>query len=163
MVASIRKSARGGDYEDAIQWLVDAGLIHKSYLVETLKFPVNAYANHHMFKIFLLDVGLLCAQSHLSPKTILEGDLLFVEFKKAFTENFVTQERIARAHSELYYWASEGVAEVDFLVEEEHGITPLKVKAGVSPKKKRLLVYGQKYAPARLVRTTAMNANATER
>lgn len=153
----IRESARGRDYEEAIQWLADAGLIHKSYLVESPKFPLSAYADNNIFKLFLLDVGLLGAQSNLSPQTIIEGDLLFTEFKGALTENYVAQELIATQQQEPYYWRSEGIAEVDFLIEEEHDIYPLEVKAGANSKKKSLLVYNQKYAPSKLLRTTTMN------
>lgn len=155
--AAIRKSARGRDYEEAIQWLSDAGLIHKSYLVESPKFPLSAYADTNVFKIFLADVGLLGAQSSLSPQTIIDGDLLFTEFKGALTENYVAQELIATKHKQPYYWASEGIAEVDFLIEEDHAIYPLEVKAGASQKKKSLLVYNQKYAPSKLLRASTMN------
>ncbi|VHO02624.1 AAA family ATPase [Candidatus Rhabdochlamydia sp. T3358] len=155
--AAIRKSARGRDYEEAIQWLLDAGLIHKSYLVESPKFPLSAYADNNIFKIFLADVGLLGAQSNLSPQTVIGGDLLFTEFKGALTENYVAQELIATKYKEPYYWTSEGTAEVDFLIEEDHGIYPLEVKAGASQKKKSLLVYNQKYAPSKLIRATTMN------
>ncbi len=155
--AAIRKSARGRDYEEAIQWLADAGLIHKSYLVESPKFPLSAYADNDVFKIFLADVGLLGAQSNLSPQIIIDGDLLFMEFKGALTENYVAQELIAAKHKNPYYWASEGTAEIDFLIEEEHEIYPLEVKAGISQKKKSLLVYNQKYTPSKLIRATAMN------
>jgi len=155
--AAIRKSARGRDYEEAIQWLSDAGLIHKSYLVESPKFPLSAYADNNVFKIFLADVGLLGAQSNLSPQVIIDGNLLFTEFKGALTENYVAQELTATKHKELYYWTSEGTAEVDFLIEEEHEIYPVEVKAGTSQKKKSLLVYSQKYTPSRLIRATAMN------
>lgn len=155
--AAIRKSARGRDYEDAIQWLADAGLIHKSYLVQSPKFPLSAYADNNVFKIFLADVGLLGAQSNLSSQTVIDGDLLFTEFKGALTENYVAQELIAAKHRNPYYWASEGMAEIDFLIEEEHEIYPLEVKAGLSQKKKSLLVYNQKYTPSKLIRTTAMN------
>jgi uncharacterized protein len=155
--AAIRKSARGRDYEDAIQWLADAGLIYKSYLVESPKFPLSAYADSNVFKIFLADVGLLGAQSNLSPQIIIDGDRLFTEFKGALTENYVAQELIAAKHKNPYYWASEGTAEIDFLIEEEHEIYPLEVKAGESQKKKSLLVYNQKYTPSKLIRATAMN------
>ena len=155
--AAIRKSARRRDYEVAIQWLSDAGLIHKSYLIESPKFPLSAYADNHAFKIFLLDVGLLGAQSNLSPKIIIDGNLLFTEFKGALTENYVAQELRATRQKKLYYWASAGTAEVDFLIEEDHGIHPLEVKAGSSSKKKSLIVYNQKYAPNKLFRTTTMN------
>lgn len=152
--AAIRQSARGRDYEDAIQWLLDAGLIYKSHLIETPKFPLSAYVDNNIFKIFLVDVGLLGAASSLSPHTIIDGNLLFTEFKGALTENFIAQELVAK---KLYYWASAGTAEIDFLLESEHEIYPLEVKSGNSQKKKSLLVYGNKYSPSKLLRTTLMN------
>ncbi|HEV7736876.1 MAG TPA: DUF4143 domain-containing protein, partial [Chlamydiales bacterium] len=155
--AAIRQSARGRDYEEAIQWLVDAGLIHKSYLVDSPKFPLSAYADNTIFKIFLSDVGLLGAQSNLSPQVIIDGDALFTEFKGALTENYVAQELIATKNQEPYYWTSEGIAEVDFLLEDAHAIYPLEVKSGESQKKKSLMVYGQKYVPSKLIRTSLMN------
>ncbi len=155
--AAIRKSARGRDYEEAIQWLEDAGLIHKSHLVEIPRFPLSAYADINTFKIFLIDVGLLGAQSNLSFQTIIEGNLLFTEFKGSLTENFIAQELIATQNRELYYWTSEATAEIDFLVEGDHDIYPLEVKAGNSQKKKSLLVYGSKYSPSKLIRASLMN------
>lgn len=155
--AAIRKSARGRDYEEALQWLSDAGLIHKSYRVQAPKFPLSAYADTNIFKVFLVDVGLLGAQSSLSPQTVIDGDLLFTEFKGALTENYVAQELIATRHQELYYWASEGTAEIDFLLETDHTICPLEAKAGASHKKKSLLIYGQKFSPSQLVRASTMN------
>lgn len=155
--AAIRKSARGRDYEEAIQWLSDAGLIHKSYLVGSPKFPLSAYADNNTFKIFLADVGLLGAQSNLSPQIIIDEELLFTEFKGALTENYVAQELIATQYKQPYYWISEGTAEIDFLIEKEREIYPLEVKAGTSQKKKSLLVYNQKYAPSKLIRATTMN------
>lgn len=155
--AAIRKSARGRDYEESIQWLSDAGLIHKSYLVETPKFLLSAYADNNIFKIFLADVGLLGAQSNLSSQMVIDGDELFTEFKGALTENYVAQELVATKQKELYYWTSEGIAEVDFIIEEDHKIWPLEVKAGSSQKKKSLLVYKQKYDPSRLLRSNTMN------
>ncbi len=155
--AAIRKSARGRDYEDAIQWLSDAGLIHKSYLASSPKLPLSAYADNNAFKIFLLDVGLLGAQSNLSPQVVIDGNELFTEFKGGLTENYVAQELIAAGHKGLYYWTSEGIAEVDFLIDDESAIYPLEVKAGTNHKKKSLLVYNQKYVPSKSIRTTAMN------
>lgn len=155
--AAIRKSARGRDYEEAIQWLSDAGLIHKSYLVETPKFPLSAYVDNNIFKIFLADVGLLGAQSNLSPQVLIEGNLLFTEFKGSFTENYVIQELLATRDKNPNYWASEGTAELDFLFEEKNEIYPLEIKAGSSQKKKSLLVYNQKYHPSKLIRTSLMN------
>ncbi|MDP1834620.1 MAG: DUF4143 domain-containing protein [Chlamydiales bacterium] len=155
--SAIREGARGRAYEEAIQWLVDAGLIHKSYLVETPKFPLSAYADNNAFKVFLADIGLLGAQSNLSPQIIIDGDALFTEFKGALTENYVAQELIAANQKTPYYWTSEGTAEIDFLIEEDHNIYPLEVKAGTSQKKKSLRVYNEKYTPSKLLRASTMN------
>ncbi|MDN3508309.1 MAG: AAA family ATPase [Simkaniaceae bacterium] len=155
--STIKKSARGREYETAIQWLIDAGLISKSSLVESPKLPLSAYAKHDIFKIFLLDIGLLGAQSNLSPKTVIEKDLLFTEFKGALTENFVAQEFKLQDRQSLYYWASNGTAELDFLLESDHAIYPLEVKAGSSKRKKSLLVYNSKYSPKITCRTSLMN------
>jgi len=104
-----------------------------------------------------MDVGLLGAQSNLSPQIIIDGSLLFTEFKGALTENYIAQELIASRRQALYYWTSAGVAEVDFIMEENHNVYPLEVKAGESQKKKSLLIYNQKYAPSKLIRATTRN------
>lgn len=153
----IRKSARSREYEEAIQWLNDAGLIYKCTCVETPKFPLSAYADTDTFKVYLFDVGLLGAQSSLAPQTVIEGNELFTEFKGALTENFVAQELKVSLRQRHYYWTSAGTAEVDFLVEGENTVIPLEVKAGATQKKKSLLVYGEKYKPSTLCRTTLMN------
>lgn len=155
--SAIRKSARGRDYEEAIQWLIDAGLIYKSYQIETPKLPLNAYADHDIFKLFMLDVGLLGAKSSLHETVILENDRLFTEFNGALTENFVAQELRSLGRRELFYWNSQGTAEVDFVVEENNDIYPLEVKAGANSKKKSLLSYQNKYKPNVLSRATLMN------
>jgi len=143
--SAISKSARARGYETSIQWLADAGLIIRSYNITTPKLPLNAYANKQAFKIFMLDVGLLGAISKLDPRVILQGNKLFTEFKGALTENYVAQELHINHFKELYYWTSEGTAEVDFLISIERQIFPLEVKAGVSKQMKSLVIYGNKY------------------
>ena len=155
--SNIRKSARSRDYEDAIAWLVDAGLLLKSSCIITPKLPMKAYANHNIFKLFLLDIGLLGASARVSARSLIEGDALFTEFKGALTENYVAQELIASANIDLYYWTSTGTAEVDFIIQIENTILPLEVKAGVSSKKKSLLSYADKYQADILLRSTLMN------
>jgi predicted AAA+ superfamily ATPase len=155
--SAIRQSARGRDYEEAIQWLIDAGLIHKSCHMHTPQLPISAYTDEHIFKLFSLDVGLLGAQSRLSAQTVIQGNQLFVEFKGALTENFVAQELISANHDKLYYWTSSGTAEVDFIISCEDKILPLEVKAGQSTNKKSLLSYENKYQPAQLSRASLMN------
>lgn len=154
--SAIRKSARGREYEAAIQWLAEAGLIYKSYNISTPKLPLTAFANKNAFKVFLLDVGLLAAMSHIPAKSVIDENALFSEFHGAFTENYIAQELSAKQNP-LFYWTSEGIAEVDFILEHDMHIFPLEVKAGISRKKKSLLVYGEKYHPKTLLRASLMN------
>ena len=142
---AISKSARASYYEAAVQWLVDAGLIVKSYRVSVPNLPLNTYADRHAFKVFVLDTGLLGAMSGLDPDVLLKDNQLFKEFKGALTENYVTQELYNAHDDDLHYWTSTGIAEVDFITAFKQKIYPLEVKASVSKQKKSLLVYGKKY------------------
>jgi hypothetical protein len=143
--SAIRKSARASGFETSIQWLKSAGLILKTHRISTPKLPLDAYADKEAFKLFLLDVGLLGAMSKLDPRILLEGDRLFQEFKGALVENFVATELHDEHFNELYYWASEGIAEVDFVVSREQRVFPLEVKSGFSKKKKSLAAYDEKF------------------
>ncbi|HXF28687.1 MAG TPA: DUF4143 domain-containing protein, partial [Chlamydiales bacterium] len=140
------KSARAREFETSIQWLKSAGLISKANHISIPKLPLDAYSDKQAFKVFLLDVGLLGAMSKLDPRIILEGDHLFQEFKGSLTENFVATELHDKHFDGLYYWTSEGIAEVDFVISTEQHIFPLEVKAGFSKKKRSLLVYDEKFA-----------------
>ena len=155
--SAIKSSARGREYEESIQWLLDAGLIYKSHHISKPGLPLDGYVDHNIFKLFLLDVGLLGAQNNLSAKTIIEGDQLFTEYKGSLTENFVAQQLVSEQGYGLYYWTSNGTAEVDFIIEAEQKIYPLEVKAGQSRKKKSLLIYGEKYPNSVLLRINLMN------
>lgn len=157
MFSAVRHGARAREYEIAIQWLVDAGVIYKSHCLNIAKLPLDAYCNRNIFKVYLLDVGLLAAMSRISQRTFVEAEGIFQEFKGAFVENFVAQELTAVRGETLYYWASQGVAEVDFVVAFEEKIYPLEVKAGIDKRKKSLLVYDQKYSPPVLSRASLMN------
>lgn len=153
----ISKNARTRNYNESIQWLVDAGLVYKSYNIKTPKLPLSAYKEDNIFKLFLLDTGLLGALLNLSSKTIVEKNKLFSEYNGAFNENYVAQELIANNHKELYYWTSKTSAEVDFIIYHNEQIFPLEVKAGISTKKKSLKVYGEKYQDKFLHRATLRN------
>ncbi|MHB1949115.1 MAG: ATP-binding protein [Gammaproteobacteria bacterium] len=152
----IRSGARARDYEEAIQWLLDAGLIYKNLNTETVKIPLSAYTKSNIFKLFLLDVGLLGALNRLSAKTIITDNMLFIEYKGSLTENYVAQELIAQGQ-QLCYWTSQGIAELDFLVESLEHIFPLEIKAGMSEKKRSLIVFGEKYKIDTLCRGTLRN------
>lgn len=155
---ALRKSARAREYESALQWLDDAGLIHKSYYLPTPKLPFDAYAKKDFFKIYMLDVGLLGSMSRLPPKVILEGDRLFQEFAGALAENYVAQSLVAsNTQAGLYYWTSEGIAELDFVTLIGGSVVPLEVKAGVGRGKKSLLVFQKKYKPQKICRASLRN------
>jgi hypothetical protein len=155
--SAIKKSARARDYEESLQWLVDAELIYKAHQVGTPKLPLKNYREPEVFKVYLLDVGLLGAMCRLPARVIVEGDQLFVEFKGLFTENYVGQALKEAYGAPLYYWSSEREAEVDFLFEHEGKLFPLEVKSGTSTKKKSLLVYQERYHPTVLSRSSLMN------
>lgn len=155
--AAIAETARGREYEEAIQWLTDAGLIYRSHLVSTPKIPLTSYQDPHAFKIFLIDIGLLGAMVKISPSIIIAGHALFTEFKGAFTENYVAQTLMAKEPHEVNYWASTGTAEIDFICHYDNALYPLEVKAGNSRKHKSLSVYDKKYQPSALTRTNLLN------
>ena len=144
--SAVREKGRAREFEVALQWLMEAGLIYKVPLISTPKIPLSAYADLQAFKIYLLDVGLLGAMSNLSAKTILHNHELFQEFRGAITENYVAQELVHSQYS-LFYWTSEGKAEIDFIIEQDDSIYPIEVKSGNSSKKKSLRVYGDMYHP----------------
>ena len=117
--------------------------------------PLNAYREPTSYKLFLVDIGLLCAMSELEPGVLLRGDSLFTEFKGALTEQYVQQELAAETAYSLYYYASEkSTYEVDFLTQKDGGIAPLEVKAGENLKSHSLKVFHDKYHPARSFRTS---------
>jgi predicted AAA+ superfamily ATPase len=155
--SAIRKSGRGRDYEIALQWLLDAGLIYKSYNISTPKIPLDAYANTNIFKVFLLDVGLLGAMSRLSADTLINGNAIFTHFYGALVENYVTQQLQCKFPGDLYYWTSPGKAEVDFVFSFNDNIYPLEAKAGFYPQSKSMKVYNEKYKPNILSRTSLLN------
>ena len=157
MFQAVRKSARSRDYESSIQWLTDAGLINKVCHISKPGFPLESYADKNTFKIYMLDTGLLCYMSRLPVQVLLQPNQLFVEFKGALTENYAIQELLANKFKNIYYWTSTGTAEVDIVLQNEMNIYPIEVKAGLSKRKKSLLVYGDKYKTNVLSRTTLMN------
>jgi predicted AAA+ superfamily ATPase len=149
----IKKGARAKEFEMAINWLVDAGLVLKVNRIEKPTLPLNAYADYDAFKLFLLDIGILNAIGNLDPKILLDKNTILEEFKGALTEQFVCQELITK--SELYYWtASNASAEIDFLIQKQNEIIPIEVKAEENLKSKSLKVFVEKYGNKNAVRTS---------
>ena len=151
---ALRDGARARDFELAMQWLLDAGLIYHVIRAAKPSIPLNAYQSDG-FKAFMLDVGLLGAMAKLSPKTLLEGNTVFQEFKGALTEQYVQQQLRADCEIVPDYWSREnGGAEVDFLYQSETAIVPLEVKAEENLQAKSLKVYCEKFHPPFAVRTS---------
>jgi len=151
----IRQGSRAKDYELAISWLIDCGLIHKINNVSKPAIPLKAYEDHSAFKLFLSDVGLLAALVDLDIKTLLEGNEIFEEFKGALTEQYVAQQFIARGDLGVYYWSAENTrSEIDFVVQLSGQVIPIEVKAEENLQAKSLKVYYQKYNPATVIRTS---------
>jgi len=151
----IREGARAKDFEIAIEWLQDCGLIKKVYNISKPAVPLKAYVEFSAFKLYLLDVGLLGALSELDAMSILEGNAVFVEFKGALTEQFVHQQLVADTEYTPYYYSetkSEG--EIDFLIQKGRHIIPIEVKAEENLRAKSLRVYCDKYKPEIAVRTS---------
>ncbi len=161
LFSAVRGGARARDYEDALLWLEQAGLVHRSFAVSVPKLPLAGYCNRRLFKLFALDVGLLAAAANLAPETILHGNDVFEEFKGAITEQFVAQQLASRTTGEqdgrLYYWRNESTGtEIDFLV-EAGGVVPLEVKAGVNARSKSLAHYRRQFDPHAAVRASLRN------
>lgn len=150
----IRQGARAKDYELAISWLSDCGLIHKVNNVTKPGIPLKAYEELNIFKLFLSDVGLLSAMTDLDARTLLEGNKVFDEFKGSLTEQYVFQQLAVQQDAGIYYWSPDSRAELDFLVQFSGEIIPLEVKAEENLKAKSLKVYCQKYEPKTAVRTS---------
>jgi predicted AAA+ superfamily ATPase len=155
--SNLKKSARIRDFANALVWLEKSGLILKSCRVKTAKQPLNAYRENNIFKLFVLDVGLLGAMADLDPTVMVQGELIFRQFEGALVENYVAQQLKAHHNQELYYWQSPGTAEVDFICAHSGHIIPLEAKAGINPKSKSLNIFNKKYKPKISARTTLLN------
>ena len=151
----IRQGARAREFELAIQWLLDCGLIHKVYRAAKPDLPLAAYQEHSSFKLFMVDVGLLAAMSGLDLKSLLEGNRIFEEFKGALTEQYVLQQLFTNSGIVPYYWtADRSSAEIDFIFQHNMDIVPVEVKAEENLRAKSLRFYCQKYSPHNAVRTS---------
>ena len=151
----IREGARAKEYETAIMWLADCGLIHKVSRVNSPGIPLKAYEDLKAFKLFLVDVGLLGCMTGLRQRTLLDGNDLFVEFKGALTEQYVCQQLKTIEDLGVYYYTNDrGSCEVDFVVDTGERIVPVEVKADVNLRAKSLKTYHEKFSPEVSVRTS---------
>lgn len=154
----IKKGARMKDFEFAIEWLLDCGLITKVNKVDKPAMPLKAYIDFASFKLFLLDIGLLGAMSELDAESILEGNDIFVEFKGALTEQYVLQELIAETSYTPYYYGTDSQTfEMDFMIQKGRDVVPIEVKAEKAVQAKSLRLYCEKYQPRYAVRFSMLD------
>ena len=152
---AIRQGARAKDYELAMSWLIDCGLIHKINRVTKPGMPLKAYEDISAFKLFMVDMGLLGAMVDMDIKTLLEGNTVFEEFKGALSEQFVLQQLITNHDFSVYYWSAErAVAEIDFLIQYSGKIIPIEVKAEENLQAKSLKLFSEKYKSKYAIRTS---------
>ncbi len=154
----VREGARARDYEEAMLWLLDSGLLRKVGRITKAAAPLKAYEDLKAFKLYHLDVGLLRVMSELSPDAILDGIRIFEEFKGALTEQFVLTELAGKDFiRNIYYWTSEATAEVDFVFADNKDIYPVEVKAGENLQARSLRVYRERYNPRLAIRASLSN------
>lgn len=152
----IKTGARSADFEIAIQWLLDCGLIYKVNRVNEPHVPLAAYKEMNVYKLFVLDVGLLGAMSDLDAMSILEGNDIFVEFKGALTEQYVLQQIISDTKYTPYYYGTEKATfEQDFMIQVGKDVVPIEVKAETNLKSQSLKCYCEKYHPQTAIRFSA--------
>lgn len=151
----VREGARAKEYETAIMWLSDCGLVHKVNRVNAAGIPLKSYEDLKAFKLFVLDVGLLGCIAGLRQHTLLDGNDLFVEFKGALTEQYVCQQLKIIEDLGIYYYTNDrGSCEVDFVIDTGERIVPIEVKAEVNLKAKSLKTYQEKFSPKVSVRAS---------
>lgn len=151
----VKDGARAKEYEMALSWLTDYGLVHRVDRISKVGFPLKSYRDSKAFKLYISDVGLLCALSGLNEKIILEGNTLFTEFKGALTEQYVLQQLISEENLQPYYWSEErSTGEVDFVIEHENNFFPIEVKAEENLQAKSLKFFHAKFQPKVSVRTS---------
>jgi len=151
----IKEGARAKEFELAIQWLLDCGLLHQCFRISKPDMPLSAYQDLSAFKLYHNDVGLLGAMAKLPLKTILEGNAIFTEFKGSLTENFVIQQLLLNDDNAVYYWANENsTAEVDFVIQNEEEIIPIEVKSSTNVKSVSFKYFCKRYKPTKAIRVS---------
>lgn len=152
---AVKSGSRAKEYEIALSWLIDCGLIHKVCQVSKPGIPLKAYEDYGVFKLFIVDVGLLAAMGDIDVKTLLDGNAIFEEFKGALTEQYVLQQLKVLDDLSVYYWATKrAISEIDFLVQVSGQVIPIEVKAEENLQAKSLKTYCQKFAPKTAIRSS---------
>ena len=150
----MRSGARAKEFEMAIEWLKDAGLIRKVTRITKPGLPLSTYASWQDFKIYLNDTGLLCAMASLSPELVLKGNSLFNEFKGILTEQYILQTLILFGYPGFYWNPENAQAEVDFVIAKNNTVIPIEVKSAENVRSRSLRVFYEKYKPKICIRTS---------
>lgn len=151
----VRDGGRARDYETALMWLSDCGLVHRISRVTNARIPLKAYEDLKAFKLFIVDVGLLGCMTGLHQSTLIDGNKLFTEFKGALTEQYVCQQLKTIEDLSIYYYTNDrGSCEIDFVIDTGEQIVPVEVKAETNLKAKSLKTFRERFEPGRSVRTS---------
>ncbi len=153
----VKQGLRAKDLEDALEWLLGAGLAYKVVKIEKPFMPLSAYSDQTHFKLYMADIGLLRKMSRLPAQALLEKSNTFKEFKGALTENYVLSELVNLLGDTPYFWKSGNIAEVDFLAQFQMDIVPIEVKSERNDRAKSLAEYRKKYEPRISVKTSMNN------
>ena len=154
----IKEGARAREYEIALSWLIDCGIVYQINRVNNCKVPLSAYQDFNAFKLYLLDVGLLAAMAEIDEKTLLDGNEIFVEFKGSLTEQYVLCQLKQCTDLNVFYWTADtGTAEIDFITQIRGKNVPIEVKASENLQAKSLKTFVQKYNTEINVRTSMSN------
>jgi len=157
---ALRPGARAREYETALQWLNDAGMIHQVHRVSRPGMPLKAYEDFSAFKLYAHDVGLLAAMSDIPHRMLIEGNALYTHFKGALTEQFVLGELVAAGVTPYYWSTDEGMAEVEFVVQGDADVIPVEVKAERNLQSKSLKSYRDRFSPRKCLRTSLSEHSA---
>ncbi|MFA6989559.1 MAG: DUF4143 domain-containing protein, partial [Candidatus Gastranaerophilaceae bacterium] len=160
---AIKKGARAKEFETALSWLSNCGLIYKVNKVKKPGLPITAYEDFDTFKLFVLDVGLLGALTNLDTKTLLEGNKIFEEFKGAIAEQYVLQQFKTIKDFPVFYWSNEtSRSEIDFIIQLDSKVIPVEVKASTNLKAKSLKNYIEDFKPEIAIRTSMADCKKTD-
>lgn len=154
----IKEGARAREYEIALSWLIDCGIVYQINRVNNCKVPLSAYQDFNAFKLYLLDVGLLAAMAETDEKTLLDENEIFVEFKGSLTEQYVLCQLKQCTDLNVFYWTADtGTAKIDFITQIRGNNVPIEVKASENLQAKSLKTFVQKYNTEINVRTSMSN------
>ena len=158
-----KEGARARDFEAALSWLINSGLVYKVNKITKPDLPITAYEDFNSFKLFVLDVGLLGAMTDLQADTIIDGNRIFEEFKGAIAEQYVLQQFKTIKDLPVFYWSNEtSRAEIDFVIQIKSDVVPVEVKAERNLQAKSLKVYMEKFKPNYAIRTSMADYKKTD-